>query len=90
MPTEIHELSVDAVTFKMPVDSKSTTAWLESELSDHMNEYAIKLQKYATNSGLIPIASEWWHFNDLSIVWNGSNGNYYIENNFSGLPKIQK
>lgn len=31
-----------------------------------MNEAARLLQSYATDAGLIPLASEWWHFNDLA------------------------
>ncbi len=30
-----------------------------------MNAPALGLQRYCTQSGLTPLSSEWWHFNDL-------------------------
>ena len=66
MPTVIHELSRAAATFTTPVGSNSTTAWKSAALAPSMNESAIQLQRYCTNAGLSPLASEWWHFNDLA------------------------
>lgn len=40
-----------------------------------MNEAAIKLQNYCSNAGLTPLASEWWHFNDLAARDTTSNNN---------------
>ncbi|MCC3356882.1 M15 family metallopeptidase [Bacillus sp. REN16] len=68
MPTPIHELSMASKTFTKPVSSSSPTAWKNAKLADSMNEYAITLQKYVTNAGLTPLASEWWHFNDLEAM----------------------
>ena len=65
MPSPIHELSVASVTFESPVSSSSSTAWKSAALSKTMNEAAISLQSYCTSAGLTPLASEWWHFNDL-------------------------
>ncbi|MFZ2848026.1 MAG: SH3 domain-containing protein, partial [Trichococcus flocculiformis] len=65
MPTTIHELSMASATFTGPVKSSSPTAWLQANLADTMNEAAILLQRYCTDAGLTPLASEWWHFNDL-------------------------
>jgi len=83
MPTEIHELSIRAAIFKKPVFSKDPTLWMESELSDTMNENALLLQKYCVKAGLTPLASEWWHFNDLESAefadaW-GFEGKFYIK-----------
>ena len=91
MPTQMHELSIIATTFKYGVSSLSKTDWQNVPLSDYMNENSILLQKYCTDSGLSPLASEWWHFNDLDAREqtknNYSNGQYYITNCYSAIPE---
>ena len=91
MPTAMHELSAAAVAFQYPVSSKSDTEWREVPLSDSMNESAIFLQQYCTNAGLSPLASEWWHFNDLATLElirnNGNMGNYYLSTIVSSVPE---
>ncbi|MFI3202565.1 MAG: hypothetical protein R3Y54_13780, partial [Eubacteriales bacterium] len=57
MPTQFDELSPLATTFIAP----HSTIY-----SDNMTESAILLQQYCTDAGLQPLASEWWHFSDLS------------------------
>ena len=41
------------------------------------------MQRYCTAYGLTPLASEWWHFNDLRALdtagGNLSGGKFYIE-----------
>lgn len=90
MPSKMHELSNKAVTFSSPVSSKSTTAWKRVSLSSGMKRStgAKKLQKYCTNAGLTPLASEWWHFNDLSCpVPAGSSGRFRLSNCVSKTPQ---
>ena len=91
MPTAMHELSAAAVAFQYPVSSKSDTEWRNTPLSDKMNEPAIWLQQYCTNAGLSPLASEWWHFNDLETLGliknNGNSGNYYLSTIVSKAPE---
>jgi len=65
MPTSIHELSPMAITLVEPVSSRSRDAWREVALADTMTPGAILLQKYFDEAGFTPLASEWWHFNDL-------------------------
>ncbi|MCH4889967.1 hypothetical protein EZV73_20475 [Acidaminobacter sp. JC074] len=65
MPTLIHNLSLDALTYSSPVSSLSKEAWKSATSSDKMNDNAILLQSYFTEGGFTPLASEWWHFNDL-------------------------
>lgn len=65
MPTAMHELSVAAAAFQYPVDSTSQTAWKNAGAAPAMNRPAMLLQRYLTDAGLTPLASEWWHFNDL-------------------------
>ena len=90
MPTPIHELSQAAATFTAPVAIFSATAWKSATLADSMNEPAIGLQGYCTGAGLTPLASEWWHFNDLDAYHssrdNPSLGNYQITQCRSTAP----
>jgi D-alanyl-D-alanine dipeptidase len=91
MPTAIHELSMASATFTGPVKSNSPTAWLQATLADTMNEAAILLQRYCTDAGLTPLASEWWHFNDLdarfSTDGNSSKGEYLLDATMSQAPE---
>ncbi|WP_107994731.1 SH3 domain-containing protein [Trichococcus paludicola] len=91
MPTTIHELSMASATFTGPVKSSSPTAWLQSTLADTMNEAAILLQRYCTDAGLTPLASEWWHFNDLDARFategNSSKGEYLLDATMSEAPE---
>ena len=46
-----------------------------------MTESAIKLRDYCTGVGMSPLASEWWHFNDLDAR-EEIGGNYRLDYNF--------
>lgn len=91
MPTRMHELSADAVSLKYGVNSNSKTAWQNVPLSNTMTESAICLQNYFTKCGFCPLASEWWHFNDLDTkdLLDGiySSGQYYIRECLSSIPE---
>lgn len=91
MPTTIHELSMASATFTGPVKSSSPTAWLQATLANTMNEAAILLQRYCTDAGLTPLASEWWHFNDLDARFatedNSSRGEYLLDATMSEAPE---
>ena len=65
MPTPIHELSAAAVSLLKPVNSYHPTAWQDIAPAASMTEDALKLKAFCTGAGLSPLASEWWHFNDL-------------------------
>lgn len=92
MPTPIHELSKAAATYVGPVASHSPTAWKSAKMTDTMaaSKPALALQRYCTEAGLTPLASEWWHFNDLdtraSVLDNLSTGNYKISACLSMAP----
>lgn len=92
MPTPIHELSKAAATFVGPVASHSPTAWKSAKMTDTMaaNKPALALQRYCTEAGLTPLASEWWHFNDLEartlVLDNLSTGGYKISQCLSTAP----
>lgn len=67
MPTPIHELSAAAVSLSKPVNSYSPTAWQTIAPAKTMTEEALKLREICTGAGMSPLASEWWHFNDLQV-----------------------
>jgi D-alanyl-D-alanine dipeptidase len=83
MPTPIHELSINAVTYTSP---GSTT------LSQGMKDYpaAVKLQRFCTDAGLSPLASEWWHFNDQETLnaIGGSVGGDFILTECYSIPPV--
>ena len=68
MPTPMHELSPQAATFNRPISSSSFDAWRIAIPANTMTEGANLLQRYLTDAGFAPLASEWWHFNDLTGV----------------------
>jgi len=70
MPTQIHELSATAITFTKGITPESPDAWKDAKFSEGMlnTPKAQDLQKYCTGAGLTPLASEWWHFNDLNTL----------------------
>lgn len=90
MPTKIHELSDASIALAYGVKSSSATDWTQVPLASSMNDVAIRLQNYCVNAGFTPLASEWWHFNDLSArnssAGSLSNGDYFLQPNLSVVP----
>lgn len=90
MPTAMHELSAAAASLSVPVSSQSRTAWQEVAAASSMNEAALLLRGYCTDAGLTPLASEWWHFNDLDAAeianQTVNDGNYYLQTVCSAAP----
>lgn len=90
MPTMIHELSDASVALEYAVTSTSATAWKSVPLASSMNDVAIRLQNYCVGAGFTPLASEWWHFNDLdarnSSTGSLSKGDYFLQDNLSVIP----
>ncbi len=99
MPTQMHELSSAAIRYKAPVSSYVMPAALDNWTEQFTtSEGAKRLQRYCTDAGLIPLASEWWHFNDpnlCKIMAKGSyagqsaintKGNYSIDRAYSTAP----
>lgn len=82
MQTAMHELSVNAVALKRPVAGNSKDAWKNVENSPLMTEGSVILKRYCTETGMSPLASEWWHFNDLDAVAELGR-NYRLDYNFS-------
>jgi hypothetical protein len=52
------------------------------------------MQRYFTDAGFTPIASEWWHFNDLAsveIAGNiGVNGRFNISTTYGVPPTVRQ
>lgn len=80
MPTVMHELSVAAVSLEKPVNSLSATAWKSIAPAASMTKDALLLQRFCTDAGMSPLASEWWHFNDLDT--KERVGNRYVTDAF--------
>ena len=82
MPTAMHELSLAAVSAASPYSS---------QLSGTMNGPATALREYFTASGLTPLASEWWHFDDNAAMRatsaNPSDGKFDITECLSCPPE---
>ena len=83
MPSAMHELSSAAACFTGPVSSNSDTAWKKASSAASMTEGALQLQEYCTNAGMTPLASEWWHFNDLEaqnkVRMTSGNGKFWLD-----------
>lgn len=94
MQTPMHELSADSVIFQSPIPNDSKTAWQEVPLVGHMTEASKRLQQYATEAGFTPIASEWWHFNDLdaleSLGENTGTGDFQVSRTLNSPPEIEE
>ena len=90
MQTPMHELSIAAVVFKTPAHARSLTAWRYAEFSEAATTGTILLHRYLTGAGLIPLASEWWHFNDLVhtdfAVEVNITGEFVTERSYSRPP----
>ena len=87
MYSKMHELSIASVLFKYPVDSIYKEDLINVPLRDYVNKEVKLLESYCYKAELAPLASEWWHFNDLDSLRNAkSDGKYYIEGNFSIVP----
>ena len=93
MPTPMHELSPLAATFTRPVSSNNIDSWRTATLASTMTEGAILLQRYLTSAGFTPLASEWWHFNDLEGVRTANNvgitGDFFTTTVYSRIPNFE-
>ncbi len=92
MPTAINELSTRSIVFTEPVKPSSSEEWKNAKLAPTMTEYAIRLQKYCTDHGLTPLASEWWHFNDLAEEDKMTNTDFtgqYVYKSLRSKPPVK-
>lgn len=93
MPTKIDELSMASATFTGPVPTRSAE-WDKATLNASMNDNAVRLQQYCTGAGLYPLASEWWHFNDIHAMQaageNTGVGDFTLDKIYSVPPPKSK
>lgn len=90
MPTAMHELSAAAASLAEPVASRDPDAWRQAAPAPAMTEGALLLQSYCVAAGLTPLASEWWHFNDLdrlAVVDSSWRGEFALTENVSRAPE---
>ena len=87
MPTAMHELSPKAAIFSHPFRPTAFEANDNFPFSDGATEGAKLLQRYFMQEGFIPLASEWWHFDDIEgaqIARNlNVNGNFVVDQIYS-------
>lgn len=91
MPSPIHELSTRSASLTEPVTSRNDQAWRTVPLAPTMNRAGILLRHYFTEAGMTPLASEWWHFNNVAHPCHpDSRGQYYMQELYSRPPVIQQ
>ncbi len=87
MPTQMHELSRTAAAYAYGISNKNNDTLKKTPFAKTMNNEAKLLQKYCIGANLSPLASEWWHFEDLETKNNTKNnystGRYYITECYS-------
>ena len=77
MPSAMHQLSSASIRWKEPASSTAMPGDLENWTEAFAaSEGAKRLQQYCTDAGLIPLASEWWHFNDPNTAEIMAAGKY--------------
>ncbi len=87
MQTPIHELSHRSASLAYPVSSGNDSDWRNAPDAENFTIESVLLRNYCTSAGLSPLASEWWHFNDLASAGNAqSGGDFYLSNNCSLEP----
>ena len=94
MFTLIHELSYNSRIYTKPITPiYSDTAWKRGTptVAFAASESAKRLQKYMTDTGFTPLASEWWHYNDISARnalgdRTDIRGDWELTTNMSILP----
>ena len=90
MPSPMHELSVMSITYAYPYSSVKSTGWRSVPFAESMTDDAKLFRYICTEAGFTPLASEWWHFNDLdarsATSSKAADGNFYPSVCLSTLP----
>ncbi len=90
MPSPMHELSVRSINYVHSYSSTNPVGWESVPLAPTMTNDAKLLQWFCVSAGMTPLASEWWHFNDLdtyTLVRNlNHTGEFYTSVCVSSLP----
>ncbi|MFO8069030.1 MAG: M15 family metallopeptidase [Alkalibacterium sp.] len=90
MHTPLHEMSLESAIFDRPIASADREGWRELTVNSNMTEPSLKLQGYMVEAGFNPLASEWWHFNDVDALEDldteAGSGEYFIKETFNSVP----
>lgn len=93
MHTPVFELSTASVMLEWPVAARDRTAWQQVPVREVVSEYAVHLREIMFAADMIPIASEWWHFNDIDMLEEHENemgnGDFYLEKLFNRVPTLE-
>jgi len=82
MPSILHDLSINSITYTAPGSRTLSQGMLDSEP-------ARNLQQYCVDAGFTALASEWWHFNDehtAAGLTRESDGRFYLTECLSVAP----
>lgn len=90
MYSPIFELSTASAMLMRPIAARDRVGWKEIPYQDHVNEEAQRLEAYMFEADMIPIASEWWHFNDIDVLEafeeELGEGNFHLDRVFNLPP----
>lgn len=90
MPSHIHDLSINGVVYTSPISNPTRADDAKIKTSVKNNTGAMRLHNVCMNAGLVPLASEWWHFNDnetKSVVGDNGGGSWYASECLSVAPE---
>ncbi len=82
MQTPMHELSTDSVSMDYPVSFTNANN-LNLAVGSKMTDSSIDMRRYLVESELRPIASEWWHFEDLENISKLDSKGYSLTNSLT-------
>jgi D-alanyl-D-alanine dipeptidase len=90
MPSEMHELSPQAVVFARAISINSADSIRGVPHAETFTSGALALQGYFVDVGFLPLASEWWHFDDpeaMRVARSlGIRGEFFIDTAYSTAP----
>lgn len=90
MYSPIFELSTASAMLERPIAARDRVGWQDIPYMNHVNEEARRLEAYMFEADLIPIASEWWHFNDIDVLEEFEeelgDGNFHLDTVINRLP----
>lgn len=90
MPSHIHDLSINGVVYTSPIKNPTRADDAKIKASVKNNTGAMRLHNVCMNAGLVPLSSEWWHFNDnetKSVVGDNGGGSWYASECLSVAPE---
>lgn len=90
MHTPMHELSAESAIFDRPIAARDREGWRDMEVNPEMTEASLRMQSYLVDAGFTPLASEWWHFNDVDAIDDldeeAGEGEFFIQETINTVP----